>query len=69
MADVQAAETAEERYERDWTEIQDTRKVRGLDSQTDDRQARLYVDRETGISATGKSDAQATALWERDLGE
>jgi len=51
LADVQAAETAEERYERDWTEIQDTRKVRGLDSQTDERLDRRYVDAATGESA------------------
>lgn len=49
---VPNAESAESRFQRDWLEIQDSRKERGLDQQTDERLARRYVSPE-GVSATG----------------
>lgn len=48
-------ESAESRFERDWTFIEDDRKLRTLDQQSDERQSRLYVDSDTGTSATGKT--------------
>lgn len=37
------AETAAQRYNRDWAQVQDDRKVRGLDYQDPSRTAREYV--------------------------
>lgn len=42
MADA-VAETAAQRYDRDWAQIKDTRKRRGLDYQAPERVERLYV--------------------------
>lgn len=47
---------------------EDDRKKRQLDHQPDDRQARLYVNAETGVSATGKTHAVATVLWKGRTG-
>ena len=49
---VPNAESAESRFERDWMEIQDDRRERGLEQQPDERLARRYVSPE-GVSATG----------------
>lgn len=68
MADVQAAETAAQRYDRDFLHMVGNRKSRMLDQQTAERKARRYVNRTNGVSATGASDAQATALWQKAFG-
>lgn len=47
---------------------EDDRKKRQLDHQPNDRQARLYVNAETGVSATGKTHAVATVLWKGKTG-
>lgn len=62
--------TVVNRFERDYENMavtdtagkNDHRKGRQLDEQSIERQGRLYVDRETLVSATGK-DAQLTANW------
>lgn len=56
--------TVLDRFQRAWGSIADDRKERGLDEQSTERQARLYVDPETGVSATGVSDAGVTEYWE-----
>lgn len=61
-------ETPAQRMERDWNLIRDTRKTRGLTQQTAERKARRYMSRLNGTSATGASDAQATALWQKAFG-
>ncbi len=43
-------ETAAERFVRDWDNILDTRKVRGLDNQTAERASRLYVNAADGTT-------------------
>lgn len=56
-----AVETVEGRYNRDWLQLNDDRKVRGFDQQGDDvttgepRWSREYVDRVTGetVAETG----------------
>lgn len=57
-------ESVESRFDRDWGQIADDRKVRGLDNQSNERQARLYVNAETGESATGKSHPTVDALFD-----
>lgn len=67
-------ETAAERFDRDYLHMgtttvpapgePDDRKDRQLDNQSAERQARLYVDRETGVSATGVSDPEVDALFD-----
>lgn len=37
-------EPVEDRYERDWLELNDDRKVRGFDYKSEERQSRDYVD-------------------------
>ncbi len=68
------AETAASRFNRDWVQqgtktvpapgVDDKRKNRTLDQQSNERQARLYVNAETGESATGKSDPAVDALFD-----
>lgn len=36
-------ETAAQRFDRDWAQIRDDRKTRGLDYQAAERKSRLYV--------------------------
>lgn len=36
--------TVQDRYDRDWKRLNDDRKVRGLDYQSEERRERLYVD-------------------------
>ena len=43
-------ETAAERFGRDWSNILDDRKVRGLDNQTAERASRLYVNADDGTT-------------------
>lgn len=43
-------ETAAQRFDRDWEQIQDDRKVRGLDNQTAERASRLYVNAADGTT-------------------
>ena len=62
-------EPVSERFRRDWEEIQDDRKIRGLDQQSDERQSRVYVERTTGVSETGKSSDEADVLYEQAFGE
>lgn len=67
-------ETAAQRFDRDYLHMgkktvpapgeKDDRKERQLDKQSDERQARLYVDWRTGESATGKSDPDVDALFD-----
>jgi hypothetical protein len=54
-----ALEPIEERYRRDWLELKDDRKVRGLDQQspeTAERLERLYVDPDTLMSHVARGD-------------
>lgn len=48
------AENVSSRYNRDWLQLGDDRKVRGFDQQSQERRDRTYVD-ENGdtVSATG----------------
>jgi len=56
-----AAETAAQRFARDWSSIADDRKVRGLDSQSEGRREKLYVNDATGVSAAeGTGGTQGT---------
>ena len=68
------AETAASRYDRDYLhqghrtapvagQQVDERKARSLDNQSAERVSRLYVDRNTGVSATGVSSPATTALF------
>lgn len=45
-------------------EESDDRKARQLDHQSDERQSRLYVERTTGVSATGHDHPVKDILWE-----
>ena len=56
--------TVEDRYDRKWEHVDPDIKDRGLDNQSTERASRLYVDPETGESATGVSDPATDALWE-----
>lgn len=51
-----AVETAAQRYDRDWLHVNDDRKVRTVDFQSQERLDRLYVDRESGESAVVRGD-------------
>lgn len=51
-----ADETVAERYNRDWLQLKDDRKVRGFDSQTAERRGREYVDPDTGNTVTSTGD-------------
>lgn len=51
-----ANETVAERYDRDWLQLNDDRKVRGFDQQAADRREREYVDPETGETVTATGD-------------
>lgn len=53
-----ATETVSERYDRDWLQLQDDRKMRGFDHQSAERRDREYVDPATGdtVTATGDND-------------
>lgn len=46
------AESAADRFDRDWTQIEDDRKVRGLDYQSVERAERLYVGEDGSTPAT-----------------
>lgn len=48
------SESAAQRFVRFWGSMSAERKTRGLDNQSDERQARLFVS-PTGVSATGKT--------------
>lgn len=50
-----ADESVASRYNRDWLQLGDDRKVRGFDQQDAERRNREYVDPATGntVSATG----------------
>ncbi len=41
---ISMAETAAQRFDRDWANILDDRRVRGLDNQSLERLKRIYVD-------------------------
>lgn len=43
-----ASESAASRFDRDWAQIKDDRKTRGLDYQPVERKSRVYVDAATG---------------------
>lgn len=45
-------------------EESDDRRARELNHQSDERQARLYVDRTTGVSETGADHPVKDVLWE-----
>lgn len=45
-----AAETAAQRYDRDWAQILDTRRRRGLEYQAPERTAREYVNSADGTT-------------------
>lgn len=51
-------EPVEDRYDRDWLDLNDDRKVRGFDYQAAERRERGYVDPDTGdtVSETGDND-------------
>lgn len=51
-----AAETAAQRYARDWLGLQDDRKVRGFDGQDVERRDRTYVNRTTGLTTSATGD-------------
>jgi hypothetical protein len=51
-----AAEGVESRYNRDWLQLGDDRKVRGFDQQSEERRARTYVDFETGNTVSDVGD-------------
>ena len=69
---AQPEETAAERFTRDYESMgkltvpapgeTDDRKDRQLDQQDENRQARLYVNREDGTSATGKTSDELDEL-------
>lgn len=48
-------ETAAQRYDREYAQILDDRKERALDSASDERVSRLFVNQADGTSATGRS--------------
>jgi hypothetical protein len=50
-------------------EESDDRKARQLDHQSSERQSRLYVERTTGVSATGKDHPVKDVLWEASNAE
>lgn len=50
-------EPVEDRYERDWLELKDDRKVRGFDYMDQERQDREYVDPEAVVVTTDSGDA------------
>lgn len=50
------AETAAQRYDRDWLHMTQGRKVRGFDNQTLERRQREYVDSATGNTTTATGD-------------
>lgn len=56
-------ESPEQRYQRDWTFIQDDRKIRGLDQQPAERWSRLYVgDDGSAVDVRVPSGLRATNL-------
>lgn len=50
------AETAAERYAREWLGMTQGRKVRGFDNQTLERRQREFVDSATGLTTTATGD-------------
>lgn len=44
--------TVQDRYDRKWLRIEDTRKERGFDQRSEERKAREFVDPDTGVSAS-----------------
>lgn len=50
------AETAAQRYDRDWKHMTQGRKVRGFDNQTAERRNREYVNSATGSTTTATGD-------------
>jgi hypothetical protein len=72
------AEKAASRYDRDFLhqghktvpvagQLVDERKARSLDNQSAERISRRYVDRSTGVSATGVSSPTLTTLYNHAL--
>lgn len=57
-------ESVTDRYDRKYGQILDDRKERALDSASDERVSRLFVDPETGVSATGRTSPETDELWE-----
>lgn len=50
------AESVADRYDREWLQLKDDRKVRGFDSQHVDRRDREFVDPATGNTVTATGD-------------
>lgn len=53
-----ADETVASRYDRDWLQLADDRKIRGYDDRSSERRDRDYVDPATGttVGTTGDND-------------
>lgn len=48
--------TVQDRYDREWLQLKDDRKVRGFDKQHVERRKREFVDPDTGNSVTATGD-------------
>lgn len=57
-----------DRYARAYSHREDDRKERDLDEQSDERAARLFVDPDTGVSATGRQSDEVDEFWEEKNG-
>lgn len=45
-----------DRYNRDWLQLKDDRKMRGFDQRSAERRSREYVDPDTGTTVTDTGD-------------
>lgn len=61
-----ANETVAERYDRDWLNLTDDRKVRGFDYQSEERQSREYVDPATVTVTDGVVTGTVTSTGDND---
>ncbi len=52
------AESVASRYDREWLQLEDDRKIRGYDKRSSERRARDFVDPATGntVGTTGDND-------------
>lgn len=59
--------TVEDRYNRDWLQLEDDRKVRGFDYQDEERRNRRYVDPDTvAVDEDGNVSGTVTDTGDND---
>lgn len=51
-----ASGDVQDRYDREWLQLTDDRKVRGFDSQAEERREREFVDPDTDLTVTDTGD-------------